>query len=63
MDRELKVEQLKRSLYLLDETMVAPCARSSQLKRGLPFRQKGQSSKTLLMRVVNALESELAARP
>jgi len=33
MDRELKVEQLKRSLYLLDETMVAPCPRSSQLKR------------------------------
>ena len=29
MDRELKVEQLKRSLYLLDETMVAPCTRSS----------------------------------
>jgi len=26
MDRELKVEQLKRSLYLLDDTMAAPCA-------------------------------------
>ena len=29
MDRELKVEQLKRSLYVLYETMVARCARSS----------------------------------
>ncbi len=29
MDRELNVEQLKRSLYDLDEPMVARCARSS----------------------------------
>ncbi len=29
MDRELNVEQLKRSLYVLDEPMVARCARSS----------------------------------
>jgi len=29
----------------------------------LPFRQKVNASKTVLMPVVNALESELAARP
>jgi hypothetical protein len=41
MDRELKVEQLKRSLYLLGETMVALCARSSQLERAGSNRNPG----------------------
>ena len=37
MDLELKAEQLNRSLYVLDETMVARCARSSVGKGVCPL--------------------------
>ena len=63
MDRVLKLQQLKRSLYLLDETMVAPCVRSSQLKRASALSAEGQSSKTVLLRRANVLESMKPARP
>jgi hypothetical protein len=63
MDRLLKLQQLKRSLYLLDETMVAPCVRSSQLKRASALSAEGQSSKTVLLRRANVLESMKPARP
>jgi len=42
MDRELKVEQLKWPLYVLDEVIVAPSARSSQLIRASGLSAEGQ---------------------
>ena len=63
MDRELEVEQLKRSLYLLDETMVAPCPRSSQLKRASALLVEGQRVKTASERRANGLESIERERP
>ena len=42
MDRELKVERLKWPLYVLDEVIVAPCARSSQFIRASALSAEGQ---------------------
>src|SRR6266852_4289266 len=42
MDRELKVEQLKWPLYVLDDVIVAPCARSSQFIRASGLSAEGQ---------------------
>ena len=46
MDQELKVEQLKWPLYVLDEVIVAPCAGSSQFIRAPGFRAEGQMVKS-----------------
>ena len=42
MDRDLKVEQLKWPLYVLDEVIVAPCARNSKFIRASGFLAEGQ---------------------
>jgi hypothetical protein len=42
LDRELKVEQLKWPLYVLDEVIVAPSAGSSQLIRASGLSADGQ---------------------
>jgi len=57
MDRELKVEQLKKSLDSLDEIIVAQCARSSVEWSILPFRWKIKASKMVSLSAINDLES------
>ena len=49
MDRELKVEQLKWPLYVLDEVIVAPGARSPQFIRASGFRAEGQGEEQFFL--------------
>ena len=65
LDRELRVEHLKWPLYALDEAIVAPSARSSQLIRAsglVRWRAQGNDFRTFLAEFMSTLpQAEIAS--